>query len=102
MLIIPANKISSQTIHVVLAGQSCEIFIYTKATGTYLDISILGVPIINGALCLDRTKIVRYPGLGFIGDLAFVDTQGTSDPYYTGFGDRFLLAYLEASDLAKA
>jgi hypothetical protein len=38
--------------------------------------------------------------VGFIGDLIFIDTQGTSDPNYTGLGSRFLLAYLSPTDLA--
>jgi hypothetical protein len=43
--------------------------------------------------------MVRETYLGFIGDLSFTDTQGTSDPVYTGLGSRFVLLYLEASDL---
>ena len=37
--------------------------------------------------------------LGFVGDLMFSDTQGTSDPSSPGLGTRYLLMYIEASDL---
>jgi hypothetical protein len=36
----------------------------------------------------------------FVGDFVFLDTQGTSNPFYTGLGTRYQLIYLEAADLA--
>ena len=51
------------------------------------------VLIVAGMICLDRVRIVRHEYLGFIGNLVFIDTQGTSDPEYTGFGSRYLLIY---------
>ena len=39
------------------------------------------------------------PYLGFVGDLMFADTQGASDSSYDGLGTRYLLVYLEVSDL---
>lgn len=46
--------------------------------------------------------IVRSAYLGFIGDLAFIDTQGTSDPIYAGLGTRFQLVYLFPVDVATS
>lgn len=34
------------------------------------------------------------------GDIAFFDTQGTSDPEYTGLGERWVLCYFPASELS--
>jgi hypothetical protein len=50
-------------------------------------------------MCMDRVKLVRHAYLGFIGNLGFIDTQGKTDPDYTGFGARYQLIYLEATDL---
>ena len=99
MLQIPISAVPSQSLSVQLAGQQCQISVYQKSTGVFMDLSANGVPIVSAMLCLDRVKLVRHPYLEFIGDLAFVDTQGAQDPDYTGFGARYLLIYLEASDL---
>lgn len=60
---------------------------------------VSGNLIIAGVICQDRNRIVRDLYLGFIGDLCFIDIQGTSDPIYTGLGDRYVLCYLDSFDL---
>lgn len=99
MLTIPLLAEPSQTLTTTIGGQYCEISVYTLTTGLYLDLSINGTAIIQGALCLNTVQLVGQTYLGFVGDLMFMDTQGSSDPDYTGLGSRFLLIYLEASDL---
>jgi hypothetical protein len=99
MLTIPLQATPSQSLSVLLAGQNCQINVYQKSTGMYLDLYVSNSPIITATICLDRVRMVRETYLGFIGDLSFVDTQGASDPVYTGLGSRFVLLYLEASDL---
>jgi hypothetical protein len=96
---IPIASTPSQTLNVTLGAQSCKINLYQKSTGVYLDLSIDNAPIITAVLCLDRVKLVRHKYLGFIGSLAFVDTQGKTDPDYTGFGARYVLIYLEPGDI---
>jgi hypothetical protein len=99
MQVIPLSAVPSQALNVNLAGQACKITVSQKSTGVFLDLLVSNAPIIQGVLCPDRKLLVRNAYLGFIGDLAFADTQGADDPDYTGFGSRFLLLYLEASDL---
>ncbi len=99
MKIVPLSSVPSQTLNVILSGQNCTLTVFQKSTGVFVDVSVNNAPIVQGVIGLDRVKIVRYAYHGFIGDLAFIDTQGTSDPDYTGFGTRFFLMYLEASDL---
>ncbi len=120
MLQIPVSAVPSQTLSIVLDGQSCQIAIYQKqpivdeygvAAGLFFDLIVGGVPIINTARCLDRTRILldrQY--LGVAGDFMFLDTLATeggpptfngAPPYYTGLGTQFVLLYLEASDLAS-
>ena len=105
--LIPLAAIPSQTLSVVLAGQNCQLSIYTKTTGLYLDLAVGGNPVLTAMICrnagrllLDRTY------LGFVGDLVFVDTQATDtvangvDPVYTGLGAQFQLIYLTGAEVA--
>lgn len=94
MQTIPLAPRPSQTLSVALGGQSCKIAVFQKAQGVFISLSVGGIPIITSVVCLDRVRTVRYATLGFIGDLAFVDTHGQDDPDYTGFGERFKLAYI--------
>lgn len=102
MLTIPLQSVPSQSVNVQLGGQNCQINIYQKSTGMFCDVYVSNALIIGGVICQNLNRIVRDLYLGFIGDLAFLDTQGSSDPYYTGLGTRFLFVYLELSDLNGA
>ena len=99
MLIIPIAAKPSQKLSALLAGQNCQINVYQKTTGLYLDLAINNVPVKSGIICRDRVWLIRHPYLGFVGDLMFADTQGASDSSYDGLGTRYLLVYLEVSDL---
>lgn len=99
MKTVALQAVPSQTLNVLLGGQNCQISVYQKSTGLYLDLSINNVPVISTAMCRDRVKLVRQAYRGFAGDLAFADLQGLSDPDYTGLGGRFVLVYLEPLDL---
>ncbi len=60
----------------------------------YCDLVLNGVQAWSGVPCLLGTPINSRAYLGFIGDLLFIDTQGTSDPDYTGLGTRYFLVYV--------
>ena len=92
--VIPLANVPYQTFAVTLGGQRCKIALYQKAEGLFLDLAIGTTQIVTAMICRDRVKLLRYPYLSFIGNLAFVDTQGTSDPEYTGFDSRYMLSYL--------
>lgn len=96
---IPLQPAPAQTLNVVLSGQNCQISVYQKSTGVYLDLEVDNAPIVATVLCHDRVRLVRSDYLGFVGDLAFVDTQGHADPQYQGLGSRFVLAYMEPLEL---
>ncbi|VBB10623.1 phage baseplate plug family protein [Burkholderia stabilis] len=100
MLNIPLTANPAQKLSVLLAGQNCQISVYQKTTGLYLDLSVNNAPIKSGIICRDRVLLVRHAYLGFVGDLTFFDTQGVDDPEYSGLGTRWQLVYLEAGDLA--
>lgn len=100
MLVIPTIAAPSQTLSVALAGQSCRINLYEKPNwGLFLDLYVNDLLIIGGTLCQDTMLTVRDAYLGFIGDLTFIDTQGSDDPLAAGLGTRWLLIYIEAGEL---
>ena len=99
MQIIPVDAIPNQTINVQLAGQNCTLNIYQKSTGLYMDVLVNGILIIGGVICQNLNRIVRSLYLGFIGDFCFIDTQGKTDPVFSGLGVQYVLAYLEVTDL---
>lgn len=106
MQIIPLNPVPSQTLKVTLnslptgAGtpQQCQLNVYQKFYGLHLDLGLNGVLLAAGCLCQNLNPLIRDAALGFLGDLEFLDTQGTDDPTYTGLGARFQLIYTDVYD----
>ena len=98
MQIVPLQSVPNQAISILLGGQNCQINVYTKTSRLYLDLYVDNILIVGGVLCQNLNRIVRSTYLGFVGDLGFIDNQGSSDPAYDGLGTRFSLAYLEPPD----
>lgn len=102
MLIVPLAAIPSQQFAITLDGQNCTISVYQKTTGVYFDLLVANVPITSTVRCLNAAQLCEdRQYLGFVGDFVMVDTQGLSDPEYTGLGTRYKLIYLEAADIAE-
>jgi len=99
MLNVPLRPIPAQRLTVNLANQVCTIKVYQRSTGLYLDLYVAGVLTVAGVLCQHANPLVRDAYLGFVGDLAFFDTQGAEDPFYSGLGSRWVLNYLEAGEI---
>lgn len=99
MLSIPVQALPNQTLQVQLANQSCTINLYQTAFGLFFDLYVGASLIIGGVICENLNRLVRSVYLGFVGDFAFVDNQGNTDPVYTGLGTQYSLVYLELSDL---
>ncbi|GGN49316.1 hypothetical protein GCM10011349_19830 [Novosphingobium indicum] len=90
---VPLAAQPSQMLSIRLGQKSCRLKVYQKRTGLYLDAWVNDALVLAGALCRDRVWIVRSKANGFPGDLAFIDTQGRSDPEYTGLDARFQLLW---------
>ena len=99
MQILPIQAEPNQTFNALLAGQFCTFNVYQRSTGLFIDVLVSNTLIIGGVLCQNLNRIVRDAYLGFIGDLCFIDNEGSTDPIYTGLGSRYSFAYLEVSDL---
>ena len=93
MVTIPLSPIPSQKIKVVLDDQDCEISILMRGQHLYLDLTVDGIVIQQGALLLDYVSAIQIPTRFFKGTLAMFDTQGNEAPRYTGLGDRWQLCY---------
>lgn len=99
MLVVPLQAVASQQVNVTLANQNTTINVYQLSTGLFVDVLVNGVLIIGGVIAENLNVIVRSVYLGFTGDIAFVDTQGSADPVYTGLGTRWILGYFSPSEL---
>jgi|SRR5579859_7284934 len=100
MLVIPTQAVPNQEFTVTLGDQLSQININQNLYSMTLSLLVNNSLIIGGVVCENLNRIVRDAYLGFEGDLCFLDTQGQSDPYYTGLGTRFQLIYLTAADIA--
>jgi hypothetical protein len=94
---IPLVAVPSQTLTVQLGAQSCRINVRQRRTGLFVDLYVRDAPVFEGVKALDRCKLVRDAYLDFTGELFFADTQGTSDPDYTGLGGRFLFIWSDGA-----
>lgn len=99
MQIVPLKPVPNQALTVILAGQYCQINVYQEPSGIHVDLYVNNEIVIAGVIAENLNRIVRSTYLGFAGDLAFIDNQGDTDPYYTGLGTRYSLAYITAAEL---
>lgn len=118
MQTIPLTAVEAQTVQFVAGGQNCQMSVYTNDGYDYtdptlnteqeylaIDFAYNGIQVTNTQNCLNLARLLKNRQyFGFVGDFMFVDTQppaGTTgeDPQWTGLGTRWLLVYLEASDL---
>lgn len=101
MLLVPIQPLKSLVLQVNLNGQVCNFAIYAKGVNgskLYMDLAVNGTTILSCAICQNRVLMVRFKYLGFIGDLAWVDMQGVTDPVWSGLGTRYQLVYLAPGD----
>jgi hypothetical protein len=99
--IVPLQAVPNQTLQVQLDGQPCIINLYQTAYALFIDLYVGNSLIACGVICENLNRIVRYAYRGFVGDLAFVDTQGSTDPVYTGLGSRYQLLYFDENALSN-
>lgn len=95
---IQIQPVPAQVLKVVLDGQNCQLSIYQKPQGLFFDLSVDGTSIVAAVVCRDAVPVVCRNYAGFSGNLLFIDTQGSSDPEYTGLNSRFQLVYLTEAE----
>jgi hypothetical protein len=89
----------SQTVSVLLASQPTTLNVYQKSTGLFMDVLLNNALVIGGVICENLNVIIRDAYFGYVGDFAWIDTQGATDPAYTGIGTRYFLGYFSPAEL---
>ncbi len=98
MLNIPLRAKPAQITSVILGGQNCRIKLYQKTEGLFVDLVANGTAVVTCVVGRDGALIVCRGYIGFVGNLMFVDTQGSSDPEYSGLGTRYKLLYMSEAE----
>lgn len=99
MLQIQLTSSPNQTLSVTLAQQNAQIAVRQNGPYLYFDLALDGEPIVTGVLCQDRQPLLLAAQYrGFVGELKWYDTAGTSKPFYAGIGTRFFLRYLDPGE----
>lgn len=94
---INLNQVPNLSVSANIADASGELHIVDIALRTMSDGSLImnleidGEPAFYGRRCIDRMPLLLNQAIS--GNFYFMDQYGTSDPVYTGFGDRYLLIY---------
>lgn len=105
MILVPLKDVANQVLKTTLNNQVCTITVRQLGTWLYFSLSLPSGPVVTNVMGLNRVLMVREAYLGLVGDFAFIDLQGTTDPVYTGLGSptnnatRYVLAYLAPEDL---
>lgn len=87
---IPLQPIAAQSVKTTIAGRDYTVTIIQKSTGLFFSVVIDEEPIVSYVICRDATMLITdYKNVAV--NFMFVDTQGNSDPHYTGLGTRFVL-----------
>jgi hypothetical protein len=95
MLTVPLQPVPSQQLQIVLGGQNCQVAVYMLGESLFVDLNSNGADISIAVIARDAVRLVPATYLGFVGNLIFTDTQGTSDPTFDGLGSRYQLVYLD-------
>lgn len=104
MLLIPTKPLPSQTISVLVSNQATTLNIYQKGNNPaswalFMDVLLNDALLIGGVVCQNLNVIVRDAYFGYSGDFAWFDTQGATDPVYTGLGTRYQLWWFAPNEL---
>ena len=90
---IPMQAIPAQVLKATIALQNFTIELNQKGENLYFTLSIDNATVVSYVICRDAVSLV--PENVIIGQFAFVDTKGNSDPYYSELGSRYKLAWYD-------
>lgn len=96
---VPLAAVPIQTFTMTLGGQSCEISLRQNGANMYFDLRVNNQDVVLSRIVRNKQLLLldaRYKG--FRGDFLFNDTQGDTQPTYTGLNARYVLYYLPPTD----
>lgn len=96
--VISLSAVPSQKLQVVLEDQDVELSILQRGNNVYADITVNGVVLRQGVLCIDRVPLLQPGTTEFSGNLVFIDLWGTSNPQWQEYESRFVLLYYTAAE----
>lgn len=82
-VVTPSQTIPGQNELISMTASSPADPTYENVNPVFLDLYVSDVLVIGGVICHNGVRIVRDAYLGFVGDLAVIDTTGTLDPHGT-------------------
>jgi len=97
---VPIKPVPSQNFYIVINQLVNSINLYTRGNYLYFDLTVNNVPITRCTICRNIAKLVKQGYLGYDANFVFLDTEGETDPVYTGLGTRYKLFYLDAAENA--
>jgi hypothetical protein len=100
MIRIPLAAEPNQTLAVVLGGQPCQIALRQNGANMYFDLRVNNADIVLSRIVRNKQLLLldsKYRG--FRGDFLVNDSQGDTQPEYTGLDSRYFLYYIETSDV---
>ncbi len=86
ILEIPLQQVPNQTFGVTIQGSTYELTLNSRLGDMYLSVVKDNQSVIYNRICQNNNPI---------GQFGFVDIAGTENPVYTGFNDRFKLAWTD-------
>jgi len=99
MIRIPLAAVPLQTLAIVVAAQACQIALRQNGANMYFDLTVNNVTIVLSRIVRNKQLLLldtQYRG--FIGDFVFNDTQGDTQPEFSGLDTRYRLYYVETTD----
>lgn len=99
MIRVPLAATPIQTLAIVLNSQACEIALRQNGPNMYFDLTVSSAPVVMSKIVRNKQRLclgAKYRP--FIGDFLFFDTQGDTQPEFSGLGSRYILYYVEPSD----
>lgn len=100
MIRVPLAATPNQTLAVTLGGQPCQIALRQNGANMYFDLRVNNVAIVLTKICRNKQLLLLDTAYkGFRGDFIFNDSQGDTQPHFTGLGARYSLFYVEPGDV---
>lgn len=95
----------NQELNIVLDDQNCTIQIRQMGDYVYMTLTVDDTAVVDNAIMMPLQKVIQTEQASFSGNFMIMDLQGDEtnqeNPHYTGFGDRFKLYYLSASEIEE-
>ena len=95
---IPVSPIANQRFSLELDKQQVEIELRQIGPALMCSVWVDEQVVFQNSICGNISRVGQFKSNLFDGVLFFVDTQGTSDPVFTGLGERYKFYFASVDD----